>query len=401
MNGFFKTISSGVRAVFTRRTLTIVGSAALLGACSVIPKVEPTTTAPVATPTPEPTPTALPTDASRHRVALLVPLSASDERTSEAGQSLANAVTMALLDTNADSLRITTYDTGRGAAGAAEQAIVDGNKLILGPLIGRNVPAVQAKARTAGVPVVSFSNDISVASADVFLMGYMPEQAVKRVVEYARSKGSNQFAILSPDNTYGNRAYTAFREALTQSGGNFVARETYQSGNTSIISASQRLRTKGGYDTVLIADRGRRAAAPARELKREGAEGTRVLGTERWSGEAAVARSAALNGALYANVSEKRLMQFVNSYEQRFGTTPDRLATLGYDAVLLAIRMTRNWTVGSQFPTQEMYNTGGFLGIDGPFRFDRSGIAQRALEVRQVQDGKVLTADPAPASFGQ
>ncbi|MEM7688163.1 MAG: penicillin-binding protein activator [Pseudomonadota bacterium] len=403
MNGFVSSvsvrISAGVKALFSARALTIAGSAALLGACSVIPKTEPASTGPVAEPTPEPTPTALPTDAARHRVALLVPLSASDERTSEAGQSLANAVTMALLDTNADNLRITTYDTGRGAGEAARQAVVDGNKLILGPLIGQNVPAVQAQARSAGVPVVSFSNDIAVASPDVFLMGYMPEQSVERAVKYARSQGSNQFAILSPDNTYGKRAYTAFREALRTSGGNFVARETYSPGNTSIISAAQRLRTNGGYDTVLIADRGRRAPAPARELKREGAEGTRILGTERWSGEAAVTRSAALNGALYANVSEKRLLQFVDSYEQRFGTTPDRLATLGYDAVLLSIRMTRDWQVGTPFPTQELFNQGGFLGIDGPFRFDRRGVAQRALEVRQIQNGKVLTAEAAPTSF--
>ena len=69
--------------------------------------------------------------------------------------------------------------------------------------------------------------------------------------------------------------------------------------------------------------------------------------------------------------------------------------------MLLTIRMTRDWPVGSPFPTQQLYNSGGFLGIDGPFRFDRSGIAQRALEVRRIERGKVLTADPAPASFGQ
>ena len=74
---------------------------------------------------------------------------------------------------------------------------------------------------------------------------------------------------------------------------------------------------------------------------------------------------------------------------------------MGYDAVLLTIRMTRDWQVGTQFPTGSLYDRGGFLGIDGPFRFDRRGIAQRALEVRRVQGGKVLTADPAPASFGQ
>ena len=180
-----------------------------------------------------------------------------------------------------------------------------------------------------------------------------------------------------------------------------MARETYSPENTSIIGAAQRLRSAGGYDTVLIADRGARAAAPARELKRNGAEGTRILGTERWSGEEEVARSPVLEGSMYASVSESRLLQFVNSYQQRFGDAPDRLATLGYDAVLLTIRMTRDWPVGSPFPTQQLYNSGGFLGIDGPFRFDRSGIAQRALEVRRIERGKVLTADPAPASFGQ
>lgn len=405
MNGFLSEaalrINGTIKALFSPRTLAVAGGAALLGACSVIPKSEPVSTGPVAAPTPEPTPTALPTDSARHRIALLVPMSANDERTAEAGQSIANAVTMALLDTNADNLRITTYDTSTGASAAAQQAIVDGNKLILGPLIGQNVAAVQAQARPAGVPVISFSNDIEVASADVFLMGYMPEQSVKRVVEYARSQGSNQFAFLGADNAYGNRAYAAFREALTASGGNFVARETYTTGNTSILGAAQRLRSGGGYDTVLIADRGRRAAAPARELKREGAEGTRILGTERWSGEAAVARSAVLEGSMYASVSEDRLLQFVNSYQSRFGNAPDRLATLGYDAVLLTIRMTRDWQVGTQFPTRALYDQGGFLGIDGPFRFDQRGIAQRALEVRLIQGGKVLTADPAPASFGE
>ncbi|MEM6586232.1 MAG: penicillin-binding protein activator, partial [Pseudomonadota bacterium] len=361
MIGFLSTfglrISAGAKAVLSGRALAVAGGAALLGACSVIPKSEPASTGPVTAPTPEPTPTALPTDSTRHRVALLVPLSASDERTSQAGQSLANAVTMALLDTNADNIRITTYDTGTGAGEAARQAVVDGNKLILGPLIGQNVPAVQSQARRSGVPVISFSNDISVASADVFLLGYMPEQSVKRTVDYARSQGSNQFAILAPDNTYGNRAYEAFRAALRSAGGNFVARETYSTGNTSIISAAQRLRTAGGYDTVLIADRGSRAAAPARELKREGAEGTRILGTERWSGEASVVRSDILAGAMYSSVSERRLLPFVNSYQQRFGDAPDRIATLGYDAVLLTIRMTRGWQVGTQFPTQELFKS--------------------------------------------
>ena len=54
----------------------------------------------------------LPTDTARHRVALLVPLSGEN---AAVGRSIANATTMALLDTNAENLRITTYDTATGA----------------------------------------------------------------------------------------------------------------------------------------------------------------------------------------------------------------------------------------------------------------------------------------------
>ncbi len=117
----------------------MLAAAALLAGCKVIPTVEPTVT-----PTPVPTPTGLPGDQGRHRVALLVPLSGPN---SDVGQAIANAATMALLDTSAENIRITTYDTSTGADSAAARALSDGNKLILGPLLSEDVTPVLARAR--------------------------------------------------------------------------------------------------------------------------------------------------------------------------------------------------------------------------------------------------------------
>ncbi|MFL0356624.1 penicillin-binding protein activator [Erythrobacter sp. GH1-10] len=370
----------------------------MLGGCAVIPKTgEPVSTAPDVTPTPQPSATALPSDATRHRVALLVPMSGS---TAEVGQSIANATTMALLDTNASNLRITTYDTSNGAGVAARQAIADGNKLILGPLLATNVPAVQAAARPARVPAIAFSNDSSVASPDVFVMGHIPEQSIRRTVEYARSRGSNNFAALVPEGDYGQKSFDALNNALSDFGGTLIGSAQYARGNTSIVSAAQRLRAAGGYDTVLIADGARLAVQAAGELKSQGAEGTRILGTELWSGESVLTRSNAINGALFAAVSDSRYKRFADSYEARFGSRPYRIATLGYDSVLLTLRVARDWRVGSNFPTSQLYDRGGFLGVDGPFRFARSGVAERALEVREVRSGSVVPVDAAPSSFG-
>ncbi len=385
-----------VRLALTGRHLALAGAALLAAGCQVIPKTEVAPAPPP--PAPEPSATALPTDTGRHRIALLVPMSGE---TAAVGQAIANATTMALLDTSAENLRITTYDTSTGIGAAAQQAIVDGNKLILGPLMGEAVPAVQAAARPARVPVIAFSNDSSVAGPDVFVMGHMPDHSIRRSVEFARARGANRFAALLPEGDYGARSAAALDRALRDFGGTLAGREVYSRGNSSIVSAANRLRTAGGYDTVLIADSTRLAIEAADELQRGARTRTRLIGTELWSGEATLPRAASLEGALFAAVSDQRFKRFAESYEARFGAQPYRMATLGYDAVLLTLRIAREWKVGTPFPKNELYDKGGFLGVDGAFRFGRNGVIERALEVREVRGGEVIAVDPAPSGFGR
>jgi ABC-type branched-subunit amino acid transport system substrate-binding protein len=377
-----------------KRLLGAVALSVALAACQVVPKGQ----GPVVTPRPVPTapPDQLPQDEGRHRVALLVPLSGPNRAV---GQSLANATTMALLDTNASNLRITTYDTATGADSAAARALSDGNKLILGPLLGDDVRAVAAKARPAHVPLISFSNDRSVAARDVFVLGVLPEESIDRTVGYALAHGSKRFAAIVPNGDYGSHARAALAARVADGGGTLVATETYDRGNTSVISAAERLRAKGGFDTVLIADGARLSAIAAGALKTAGAALPRLLGSEWWSGEEGVAKASALRGAWFSAVSDARYGRFASSYKSRFGTQPYRIATLGYDAVLLTLRIARDWTPGREFPTSHMFDKVGFLGIDGAFRFRPNGVAERAMEVRQVGNGTVTVVSPAPTQF--
>ena len=381
-----------LEGLVNRRKVLALGMTALLGACQVVPKAPP----PVSVPTPKPTVSTLPSDDTRHRVALLVPLSGSN---ASVGEALANATTMALLDTNASNLRITTYDTATGAGSAAARAIADGNKLILGPLLAGNVPAVLARARPAGVPLISFSNDSSVAAKDVFVMGVSPDQSITRTVNYASSLGSKHFAILAPDGAYGERAAYAFDYAVKGNGGNIVAMKNYERKAGSIVIAAQQLRAQGGFDTLMIADSARLSVLAAGAVKQVGATSPLLLGTELWSGEESVANSAALRGALFSSISDARFKRFSDSYKTRFGKAPHRIATLGYDSVLLVLRIARDWKLRSAFPTERMRDPGGFLGIDGPFRFRKDGVVERAMEVRRVGKNTIDIVSPAPTKF--
>ena len=375
---------------FDRRGLIIGGVVALLAGCAVVPK------APQVAPPPEqPSASVLPADQQRHRVALLVPLSGPN---AAVGESLANATTMALLDTGATNLRITTYDTASGPSVAATRAIADGNKLILGPLMGDEALTAVAIARPARVPLITFSNDIAVATPGTFIMGSLPEQSIARTVRFARARGIAKFAALVPEGAYGQRAAAAFNTAVTESGGTVVVSEAYARGNTSVISAARRLKAHGGFDAVLVADGGRIAtlAAPAFKVSKTP---VRLLGTELWSGDSAALGGPALTGAWFSAVPDSRFRQFADSYQTRFGAKPYRIATLGYDAVLLTLRVARDWTPGATFPTGRLGDRGGFLGLDGPFRFSDSGVVERSFEVNEVRDGGVTTVSPAPPRF--
>jgi ABC-type branched-subunit amino acid transport system substrate-binding protein len=372
-----------------RRKVLAVAALAFLAACKTVPS------GPSQPPPPRDRPTSsLPTDTLRHRIALIVPLSGPN---GGIGQSIANAATMAVLDTNAENLRITTYDSAAGVSAAAQRAIADGNKLILGPLMGEDTPVVASVARPARVPVISFSNDTTVAGRDVYIMGNVPEQSIVRTIRYARSKGASRFAALIPSGEYGERVSGAVLDAVRGSGATMVAMENYDRSNAAVAAAVRRLNTRGPFDAVLIADGGRIALHAAPLLKPRGA-GPRLLGTELWSGEAALATTPALRGAWFSAVSDGRYRQFADSYRSRFGAPPYRLATLGYDAVLLTLRIARDWRPGTTLPVAKLSDRGGFLGLDGAFRFDR-GVIERAFEVREVRAGGVTVVSPAPSKF--
>lgn len=378
--------------LFQWRSFAIAGMSAALAACAVVPKAPPQTQRPT---TPQPSPDALPTDTERHRIALLVPMTGTN---AAVGQSISNAATMALLDTNAANLRVTTYDTATNPGQAAQRAVADGNQLILGPLLSEDIQPVLAHSRPAKVPLISFSNDETAASRDAYVMGNLPSESVERSVTYAIGRGVKSFGALVPRGEYGQRASDALMAATRKGGATVQAMEAYDRSNASVTAAARKLRERGGYGAVLIADGGRMAGLAAPILKPSG-ESMQIIGTELWSGEKSVTSTGALSGALFSAVSDNRFGQFSQSYKRRYGATPYRIATLGYDAVLLTLRIAREWRPGTSFPTARLADKDGFLGLDGAFRFDRNGAIERALEVRELRGGSVVTVSPAPTRF--
>lgn len=393
-------ITGPQRPTLLKRAVFLLGALVLSACSTVVPNTAPpvdNVPPPVAPPSGAPTVVnGLPTDSDHHMVALLVPLTGTN---AGIGRSIANATQLAILDTNNSELRVTTYDTATGAAAAAQKAIDEGAQVILGPLLAEDVRAVIPVARRSGVPVISFSNDSSLAGSGAYLMGYSPGQSIERVVDYARDQGITTYGGLVANGVYGQRASTAFLRAVENAKGQVISLQNYDRTNVSITGATLRLGKAGSVGAVLIVDDGTTSAGVVPLMRKNGEAAARVLGTERWNTEASVAAKPALNGAWFASVPDNLYRQYAVKYRTRFGAAPYRLSSMGYDSVLLMIRIARDWRVGAPFPEDRLRDKGGFSGIDGAFRFGRDGIAERALEVQEVRGGTTVTVSPAPTGF--
>lgn len=339
-----------------------------------------------------------PVDEERIRVALLLPLTG---RGSEIGPGMLNAAEMALFDagvSNFELLPRDTQGTPEGAAAAAQSAIADGARLILGPVFAGEVRPVRTVAKPAGVNVISFSTNRNMAGDNVLVMGVLPSTQVERVVEYTLSQGLTRYAILAPDSAYGRTVVEALEETARNAGGQVVAVQYFEPRAQDYSGPVQAIAARAGeIDALMLAEGGARLRTMAALLPFHGLDNVQLLGTGLWD-DARIGREPTLIGGLFAAPEPQLRANFERRYRDTFGSAPPRLATLSYDAVSLATVLARS-PFGSTYDWNALTDPSGFIGLDGIFRFLPTGEIERGLAVLEVTAEGPVVRDPAPQSF--
>jgi ABC-type branched-subunit amino acid transport system substrate-binding protein len=334
------------------------------------------------------------------KVGLILPLSASGNA-GVAAQSMRNAAEMALAEFQNPNIQLLIKDDGGNAQGAqqgTQQALDEGAEMILGPLFASSVAATAQLTRAKGVSVIAFSTDSSVAGRGVYLLSFLPESDVNRIVEYAAGTGKKSFAACLPDNAYGNVVEATFKQAVGRKGGRIIAFEKY--GADRAAPARTVAQSLGQADALFLADDGESVVTTADALTAAGAnlKNIQLLGTGLWDNPR-VSASPALQGGLYAAPDPAGFRSFSGRYRAKFGADPVRTATLAYDAVALVAALAR--TQGPQrFSSEVLTNPSGFAGIDGLFRFRADGTNERGLAVMRVASGGSQPVAGSPKSFG-
>ena len=375
------------------------GLLALLTACSGTSELFNNNSAPPAGPVQQPA--AIGTGAVK--VGLILPLSAAGNAGTVA-LSMKNAAEMALVEFSSPNVQLLIKDDGGSSGGAqqaAQQALAEGAEIIIGPLFAHSVGVVGAAARQRGVPVIAFSTDISVATRGVYLLSFLPETDVDRIVDYAIASGKRSFAALLSEGAYGNVVEGEFKQVVARKGARIVALERYaidqarMQGPARMIAQAAR-----GADAVFIPEGPEVVPSVAQALIGAGLDTKRVqlLGTGLWD-DPRIFNDARLHGAWYAAPDSTGFRNFSARYRQRYNQDPVRTATLAYDAVALVAALVK--TQGPQrFSEQVLTSSSGFAGIDGLFRFRTDGTNERGLAVMRVTPAGGQIISPPPRAFG-
>ncbi len=354
------------------------------------------------------------------------------------GQALANAARLAFPASGGVALDVRdTGGTAAGAAAAAQAGIAAGDGIIIGPLTADETKAVVPVARQAGVNMLPFTNDGTVAAPGVWPLGITPTQQVARVVRAAADGGHTQLAALLSDDDFGHHLANALTDAASKQGEPAPEIVYYEAGFAGVNSAVEQIsdfadRGQGLVDQIKAAEEEGTAAgrAKADALRHQpvppppfnalfiGATNAatlaemanflpyydvnppqvQLLGPTLWSGLAPqMASQSVFIGALYAAPDPASAQAFDAKYQSVYGAPPPAIADVAFDAAAIARVAAGN----GGYTSAVLTTPSGFAGSDGLVVLNPDGTVKRGLAVFAVAPGQPVMSAPAPTSPGQ
>ena len=351
------------------------------------------------------------------KVALLLPLSGESQAV---GTAMLDAATLAVYDAylaaNPEHIHaqlvLLPKDTGKTPAesvAVAQQAIDQGANFIIGPLFSQSVSALAPIAKAKKVSMLTFSNTKSVASSGIYTFGFMPEQQVLRMAEYAYLHKYQRVALLAPNDAYGEKVRDSLADIYAQKGGIVAPTELYAPSPANIDAAVARL--AGAYNNtpedrrfqaLYIADGGAQLRNILKSLKKNNInlQKVKLLGTGSWD-DPELAKIPEMQGAWFPSSPPEPYAAFERRFMNSYGYKPARLASLSYDAVTFVAQLAMAGD-GKTINDASLADPNGFSGpANGLVRLKMNGINERRLAIMEVTPDGFTVIDQAPKSFSE
>ena len=340
-------------------------------------------------------------------VALLVPAGSGNSSDDFIAQNLENAARLAASDLNGVEIDLRVYPTAGNptrAAEAATKAVAEGAGIILGPVYAEEANAAGVAVAGAGVNVLAFSNNPTIAGDNVFVLGPTFRNTADRLVRYGLRNGVNNYMIVHGDDLQGQIGRDAIASAVQANGGTLAGVQSYPLSQAGIVNAAPSIASaiNAANAGAVFMTAGVNADLPilATALPENGVSNTdvRFIGLTRWNAVPQALTLPGLQGGLFALPDQQMAAQFDSRYSAAYGSAAHPLASLAYDGIAAIGALTARGQ--SALDRRALTAPQGFQGTSGIFRLLNDGTNERGLAVAEIRNGQVVILSPAPSAFG-
>ena len=337
------------------------------------------------------------------------------------GISTKNGVQMAIDEVNAaggvtvdgkvKKIAVRVYDDqgkSEEAANAVSRLInQDKVAVILGEVASSNSLAMAPKAQAAKIPMITPSSTnpkVTEVGDYIFRVCFIdPFQGTVMAKFATETLKAKNVAILKDNKSdYSLGLSQFFSETFTKLGGTIVGEEAYSQGDTDFRGQLTALKGKKP-EAIYVPGYYTDVGVVARQAKELGIN-VPLLGGDGWESEKLFELGgSAISGSYFSNHYSTddptpRVQNFIKAYEVKYGSKPDSLGALGYDAAMVAVEaIKKTGSIDGEKLKAAIAATSGHPGIAGTITLDANRNAVKPAVILQVKDGKsvyVTTVSP-------
>jgi ABC-type branched-subunit amino acid transport system substrate-binding protein len=354
------------------------------------------------------------------------------------------------------SVNIIVKDTA-GDPDKTRQALHELNEEQVAAIIGPLVTAQTAarEAQDLGIPIITITQKDGITSIgdNVFRNFITPKMQVEAITQYAMDfLGLTRFAILYPDETYGDTFMNLFWDQLIEKGGHVVGVQSYNPEHTDFAHPIKKLvglyyevpddlkpeletyheylnfqvnrqeeqdapsdqqkeedaqddedqepQPIVDFEAVFIPDSPKKAGLIIPQLAYYDVDDVLLMGTNLWHSKSLIkmadqfVQGVIMPDAFYVDSDAAQVSAFVERFEETYQEKPGFIEAVMYDSAVLLLQIVSKPHIRfrSELRT-ELFNLVEFQGVTGLTRFDENGDAQKKLHLLTVKGRRFIELD--------
>ena len=314
------------------------------------------------------------------------------------GNKIRKSIDLSILNFGDDKVKIIYFDTRENFDEKILKSLFDelNPAFIVGPFTREILLKIKPFANRKILPILTFSNDMTMIENNVWSLGFSPEEQVESVISCALISGYKKFGIISPDNLYGRIISRRAKELVSNNKNNFfnsmfLSNEQINNKNNlytalrKFLQYSETEETHTKFDTILLGGRKEfiLEIAPLLAFFNVDSKYIKILGTETFNNKE-IKNEPSLEKSWFPIISSKNDYEFKLLWKDVWGGRNNYFTNVGFDSGIIGLDYLNN----SNNTTEYLNNvegkvTGLILGARGHVK--------KPIQVMQIDDLGKLT----------